>query len=846
MSRPRLQRVIFSGFALAITVGIASAAELPLTRVILSNSGLAQFIHAGPVTGDTVIQLPVRLDQVDDLLKSLTVFDKEGAVGAASLPGKTPLPELFRDLPFGPDALNSSADLLNALIGSEVEITGQVSARGRVFRVQPEQVSLPNNGGTITRNRLTLMTPTGMTQAILEDVQELRFTDPQTRAQIERLLAGLTENRAKDRRVLSLGFRGAGKRDVALSYVVAAPVWKTAYRLMLPKDGGKARLQGWAVVENLTGGDWKDVELTLVSGDPVALRQPLYTALFSDRPEVPVSTGSRLVPRKDDVQEKAAPAFRRDEAAVQPAPPARLTRQLGVEAGVVRPLPATGAAPPPAASRQCRGRRGGRRPNCSIASRRKLSLATGHTMMVPFVDREVPVTRIWLYQPDISPNRPLAAVRVTNDADSGLPGGLVTAFDLSADGNTNFVGDALLPLMPKAATRFMTFAVDTTTAIRRDDRGVVRTTLGKALERNIDDADTLRRTIDYEVTAPPDEDREIVVEEARVQGWSPAGDSKGIEETPTRFRHKIVAGKGATTKASFVVERMDSESVVLTEIDFGRHADDIARSPERKPEAERDRVEACRHCRGHQQDEVAAPAARRRSATRIVADQDPYPQQPSVGRARAPISAAAISIRSRDRKTGSPRSPPPMPILKSRSQRRKRPPGMWRSSLRFRAWRPASSCRRRRRARGRAWSARRYRRKPVIRQRSRSRRAPRAIPTSASISGGSPTALERKMVSSRFGAFCKDARIEDRRHVAAAGDLVGRRPVRAQMALGRPTTSSSRREPAHALHEGALDLAEIDRGIERLRRNPAAARRAARASRRSACRSRLRPRRRRR
>jgi len=99
-----------------------------------------------------------------------------------------------------------------------------------VFRVQPEQVSLPNNGGTITRNRLTLMTPTGMTQAILEDVQELRFTDPQTRAQIERLLAGLTENRAKDRRVLSLGFRGAGKRDVALSYVVAAPVWKTSRR----------------------------------------------------------------------------------------------------------------------------------------------------------------------------------------------------------------------------------------------------------------------------------------------------------------------------------------------------------------------------------------------------------------------------------------------------------------------------------------------------------------------------------------------------------------------------------------------------------------------------------------
>ena len=86
MSRPRLQRVIFSGFALAITVGIASAAELPLTRVILSNSGLAQFIHAGPVTGDTVIQLPVRLDQVDDLLKSLTV--RQGRRGRRREPAR--------------------------------------------------------------------------------------------------------------------------------------------------------------------------------------------------------------------------------------------------------------------------------------------------------------------------------------------------------------------------------------------------------------------------------------------------------------------------------------------------------------------------------------------------------------------------------------------------------------------------------------------------------------------------------------------------------------------------------------------------------------------------------------
>ena len=49
--------------------------------------------------------LSVRLHQVDDILKSLTVFDKEGAIGGDPVrlegaPGRT-----VPDLPFGPDVL---------------------------------------------------------------------------------------------------------------------------------------------------------------------------------------------------------------------------------------------------------------------------------------------------------------------------------------------------------------------------------------------------------------------------------------------------------------------------------------------------------------------------------------------------------------------------------------------------------------------------------------------------------------------------------------------------------------------------------------------------------------------
>lgn len=555
----------------ALVVGLicgAEAAELPLARVVLSNSGLAQFTRTGTVTASSSIDLAVRLDQVDDILKSLTVFDEGGAVGAVSLPGKAPLVELFRDLPFGPDALTSPTALLNALVGAEVEIAGNVDAKGRIFRVETEETALPNNGGTTQRHRLTLMADNGLVQAVIEDVTALRFTDPQTKAQIERALTGLAENRAKERRQLSIGFLGTGTRRVAISYLVAAPVWKTAYRLVLPKDGAKARLQGWAIVENLTGGDWKNIDLVLVSGNPVALRQPLYTALFTDRPEVDVTTTARLVPRTDDadkeqsraVQKKAAPARAPARTgAARPAPPAQIGQMQRAGAPVFESADMIGTAAATAEAEEAATQLIYRFPV-------KLSLATGHTMMVPFVDRELTATRTWLYQPDTAARRPLAAVRMRNDGDSGLPAGIVTAYDAAADGNVNFIGDAQLPLLPKGTFKFVTFALDAKTDIRREDKGVLRTVLGKAVSGVLTLTTRLRRTINYEVAAPADEDREIVVEEPRIDGWQPSPESKDVEETPTRFRHKIVAPKGQTTKATLSIERIDNETVALTSL----------------------------------------------------------------------------------------------------------------------------------------------------------------------------------------------------------------------------------------------------------------------------------------
>ena len=59
--------------------------DLDLDTVVLYRNGIGYFERSGSVSGDT-LSIKVRKDQVDDLLKSLTVVDREGKVVSVSMP----------------------------------------------------------------------------------------------------------------------------------------------------------------------------------------------------------------------------------------------------------------------------------------------------------------------------------------------------------------------------------------------------------------------------------------------------------------------------------------------------------------------------------------------------------------------------------------------------------------------------------------------------------------------------------------------------------------------------------------------------------------------------------------
>ena len=119
---------------------------------MLSSGGLGYFEYEATVEGDATLKLTVSLDQVDDVLKSLVVYDDKGGVGGLSLPGKEPLRQTFKDMPFDQDVARlAGRAAVDACKGAQISVGGSrapspaASSRSRRRR-RPSTTARPRPG----------------------------------------------------------------------------------------------------------------------------------------------------------------------------------------------------------------------------------------------------------------------------------------------------------------------------------------------------------------------------------------------------------------------------------------------------------------------------------------------------------------------------------------------------------------------------------------------------------------------------------------------------------------------------------------------------------------------------
>jgi hypothetical protein len=315
------------------------------------------------------------------------------------------------------------------------------------------------------------------------------------------------------------------QHDLAVGYVAATPVWRPSYRIVV-QDGG-ADLQAWGIVENVSGEDWKDVELALVAGAPLAFESTLGDPVTPPRPvvtdsgeviaAVPEGVTSLNERAGGDVNRVGPPA---DAPAAPPPPPMPAPVVAGSASRSAGPDGygfGAGAAASPKKSAPARAPRTEKpmaeaEPEADAkydkneerrsalddlskvglsAPRRMSALAavavdSGATRyqlpvrvtvpdssatMVLLINQRVPGEAVFLFSPDggvpDSASHPFRVARFTNATKGLLERGPIAVFEKGA-----FLGQGMLDPLPPQATATVPFALERSLAVESERRNL--------------------------------------------------------------------------------------------------------------------------------------------------------------------------------------------------------------------------------------------------------------------------------------------------------------------------------------------------------------------------------------
>jgi hypothetical protein len=600
MSLAHACRAAFAALPLVIapTLRLAAAepaaAELPLEKVVLFTSGVGYFQHGGTVAGDATVEMSFRAENVNDLLKSMVVEDLGGGtVPAVSYASRDPITKTLGTFAIDLTDDPSIGRILSRLRGERIEVEAAAPASGTIVGVEKRQVPVGDDR-TIEKEFITILTADGLRTLPLDAITRIRLLDEKLQQELEQALAVLALGHDSEKKSVSLAFAGAGERPVRVGYVQEAPVWKTSYRLVLGGDGGKgdnkttgdeaaaagqALLQGWAIVENTTDRDWKDVRMALVSGRPISFVMDLYRPLYVPRPVVEPELHASLAPQV--YGQDMAVAEREFAKAGQGGGRGRQLAERDMQrAGALpapkaarRPMQDMAAATAPmeeaemthdgvAAIRSvAAGEALGKLFRYEIAA--PVSIARQRSAMLPIVAEDVAAEKVSVYDDRVMAKHPLAGVRLVNLTELDLMQGPVTVFDAGA-----YAGDARIEDLPAGSSRLLTYAVDLDVEVaprmkpRSEELVSVKLARGTLVASR-----KLARRKTFEIKNSGSAPVTLLVEHPLEPGWTLVEPEKPAEKTRDRYRFAVEAEPGKPATLVVAEELVVAQRLAVTNLD---------------------------------------------------------------------------------------------------------------------------------------------------------------------------------------------------------------------------------------------------------------------------------------
>ncbi|MDY3561201.1 DUF4139 domain-containing protein [Gemmata sp. JC673] len=566
------------------------AVTLPISRVVLFNSGVGYFSRSGEVEGDARVDLTFPEGDVNDLLKSMVLedFSGTGRVSAVSYDSREPIARTLSSFAINLTGSPTLAGILGQLRGERVEVAVSATAAnqpgklsGTIVGIEKQRV--PAGTQVLDAEVLNLWCAEGMRAVKLGDVQTLRFSNPVLESEFRRALDVLALSHDSQKKAVSLHFAGDGRRRVQVGYVTEAPIWKTSYRLLL--DAGhkeKPYLQGWAMVENPTDEDWAGVKMALVSGRPISFKMDLYNPLYVNRPTVEPELFASLRPVT------YSGGFKDSNGLAHNGP---------ADAKAAKPMIAAAPAAPPGSGGFGGGGFGG--PGGGPESRMRLAdtdekrdaadrkryandfgrelaskmnqgvvgnaatsgalgdffqytidhpvtLPRQKSALLPIVGKEVEGARVSIYNPAVQAKHPLLGLRFKNTSGAHLNQGPVTVFEGSV-----YAGDTRVLDVQPNEERLVSYAIDLGTEVDptagAGKQQITRVTAVKGIVHTVTQV-TEEKT--YRIANRGTTDRTVLIEHPNrtAQQVKLVDTPKPVDDTPEvlRFQAAVAAGRTAT------------------------------------------------------------------------------------------------------------------------------------------------------------------------------------------------------------------------------------------------------------------------------------------------------------
>ncbi|MGH9732416.1 MAG: hypothetical protein ACRD4A_12020, partial [Candidatus Acidiferrales bacterium] len=253
----------------------------------------------GEVHGDQNMRIDFTSSQLNDVLQSLTVLDLNGGrITGIDYDSEAPFSQRLGTigLPLGEET--DLSKFLAALRGTRLEIrNGNSTITGRLLSVETKSRLTGSTSQQV--DLATLVSDGGEVRTVeITPAVSVRIADQGVNGEVGRYLSLLASTHQQDLRRMTISAAGSGARQLYVSYISEVPIWKTTYRIVLPsKADDKPLLQGWAIVDNTTGEDWDNVELSLVAGAPQSFIQQLSQPYYARRPVVPLPQTVELTPQ---------------------------------------------------------------------------------------------------------------------------------------------------------------------------------------------------------------------------------------------------------------------------------------------------------------------------------------------------------------------------------------------------------------------------------------------------------------------------------------------------------------------------------------------------------------------